>query len=231
MDNINKIKLLSKEDLERQLNFRFDGKTALVTYHPVTLESNTSKEQFRTLLSALDNFNNLKVIFTKPNADTDGRVISNLIDEYVQEKPEKSLSFTSLGQLKYLSLLKHVYLVIGNSSSGIIEVPSFGKPTVNIGDRQQGRMRGESVIDCGCREEEIRSAIEKALSHSFQLFCETVKNPYGDGNASERIIKILKEKILEPISLKKKFFDVNVEMEDRQSVHSDTFATNQVICN
>ena len=231
LDNINNIKLLSKEGLEGQLKFRFDRKTALVTYHPVTLESNTSKEQFQTLLSALDNFKDLKVIFTKPNADTDGSVISNLIDEYVQKNPEKSLSFASLGQLKYLSLLQHVDLVVGNSSSGIIEVPSFGKPTVNVGDRQRGRLKGESIIDCGCGEEDIKSAIEKALSHSFQLFCETVENKYGDGNASGRIVKILKEKILGPISLKKKFFDVTIEMEDRQPVHNDTCATDEVICN
>ena len=139
--------LLSKEELEKELDFKIDSKTALVTFHPVTLEENTSEEQFQNILDALDNFKDLKVIFTKANSDTDGRIINKMIDEYVIKNKGKAKAFTSLGQLKYYSTIKYTDFVLGNSSSGILEVPTFKKPTINIGDRQKGRIQAFSIIN------------------------------------------------------------------------------------
>jgi GDP/UDP-N,N'-diacetylbacillosamine 2-epimerase (hydrolysing) len=209
IDNIKTIQLLSREELEERLNFTFGQQTALITYHPVTLESGTSEQHMREILSALDEFNDLKIIFTHPNADTDGRVIIRLIDEYVARNPEKARSFSSLGKLKYLSAMKHVDLVAGNSSSGIIETPSFQKPVVNIGDRQKGRMKAESIIDCAPARDDIVSAIKRGLSVEFQNACRKVANPYGDGSAAERIVDILKIELAKKIKLKKGFFDLN----------------------
>lgn len=214
IDNIKETKLLSKDELENDLGCEFGNRTAIVTYHPVTLENNTSKEQFSELLGALNNITDLNIIFTKPNADTDGRVIIELIDDHVIRNPERTASFTSLGRLRYLSALNCADLVIGNSSSGIIEAPSLGIPTVNIGDRQKGRIRAESVIDCSPEKESIGAAIEKAFSDEFRKLCTVVKNPYGDGIASEKILGILKIKLQEPIMIKKGFFDLkNISFE------------------
>lgn len=214
IDNIKETKLLSKDELENDLGCEFGKRTAMVTYHPVTLENNTSKEQFSELLGALNKITDLNIIFTKPNADTDGRVIIDLIDDHVSRNPERTASFTSLGRLRYLSALNCADLVIGNSSSGIIEAPSLGMPTVNIGDRQRGRIRAESVIDCSPEKESIGAAIEKALSDEFRTLCAVVKNPYGDGIASEKILGILKIKLQEPIMIKKGFFDLkNISFE------------------
>jgi GDP/UDP-N,N'-diacetylbacillosamine 2-epimerase (hydrolysing) len=222
IDNIKTTKLLSRDELEERLNFKFGKQTALVTYHPVTLENATSEKQFRELLKALDQFDDLKIIFTHPNADTDGRVIIRLIDEYVLSNPEKARSFSSLGKLKYLSTVKYVDLVAGNSSSGIIETPSFQKPVVNIGDRQKGRIKAESIIDCIPEREDIVNAIKKALSVEFQNVCMKVTNPYGDGNAAAKIIDILKSENLNQINLKKGFFDLYDIMTDRNDLnHSE----------
>ncbi|GBD95709.1 MAG TPA: UDP-N-acetylglucosamine 2-epimerase (hydrolyzing) [Nitrospirae bacterium] len=208
LDNINETELLQKEELENRIYFKFNGKTALVTFHPVTLENNSSEKQFKELLYALEEIKELKIIFTKPNADTDGRVIIELINEYGKSNPGKAISFSSMGRLNYLSAMKYVELVIGNSSSGIIEFPSFGKPTVNIGERQRGRIKAESVIDCGPVKDDIKAAIKKALSDDFRGSCEEMKNPYGNGGASEKIVNILKDKLSGPINLKKAFFDI-----------------------
>lgn len=210
IDNIKTMKLLSKSQLEKDLKFKFGERNVLVTYHPVTLESNTSEIQFKELLKALDCFKNLKIIFTKPNADPNNQIIINLIDEYVKNNPYKAKAFVSMGQLKYLSTIKYVDAVLGNSSSGIIEVPTFHKPTVNIGDRQKGRIKPESVIDCEPKKESIIQALEKAFSVEFKKFCKTVKNPYGDGNSAEKIIKIIKEKIDEIENIKKTFYNIKV---------------------
>ncbi|AEF17898.1 UDP-N-acetyl-D-glucosamine 2-epimerase, UDP-hydrolysing [Thermoanaerobacterium xylanolyticum LX-11] len=208
IDNIENIKLLSREDLQEELSFKLGEVNILVTYHPVTLENNTSQAQFIELLKALDSFENIKIIFTKPNADTDGRIISMLIDKYVKTNSDRAVSFTSLGRLKYLSLMKNVDVVLGNSSSGIIEAPTFKKPTVNIGDRQKGRIKAKSVIDCEANSEKIVLALKKALSTEFKKLCETIDNPYGDGKSSERIINILKKILDTNISIKKTFYDM-----------------------
>lgn len=209
IENINKLNLLSKIDFEDSISFKLDEQLSfLVTFHPVTLENSTSSEQVSQLLNALDKIDNCKIIFTKSNSDTDGRIINEMFDEFVIHNPKKSVCFTSLGQLKYLSALQYVDCVIGNSSSGLIEVPSFKIPTVNIGDRQRGRIMGTSIIQCSPNQNEIIKAIKKAISKKFKnTVLVNSKNPYGVGNSSDLIIKTLKNIDLKDI-LKKKFYDL-----------------------
>jgi GDP/UDP-N,N'-diacetylbacillosamine 2-epimerase (hydrolysing) len=168
IENINKLKLLDKNEFEDSINFELNRVNFLVTFHPVTLDSFSAKEQFNELLQALDKYENTSIIFTKPNADTDGRIIIQMIDEYVSKNSSKAVAFTSLGQLRYLSAIQYMDVVIGNSSSGLIEVPSFKIPTINIGDRQQGRVKAISVIDCDANELDIKKGIQKALSQDFK---------------------------------------------------------------
>lgn len=209
IENIKKMNLLSKEKLERSINFKLDKKYAVVTFHPVTLENNTAKSQFKELLLALDKIKDLKVIFTKANSDTDGRIINNMIDEFVLTDKERFISFTSMGSLRYLSAIKYSDVVIGNSSSGIVEVPSFNKPTINIGDRQKGRIQAKSIINCEPVKNDIENAIEKALSKEFLENIKDVKNPYGEGNVSDKIIEKIKYFLEnDKINLKKKFYDL-----------------------
>lgn len=209
IENINKLKLFSKEDFEKSISFKLDKKYSfLVTFHPVTLESSTAEEQIDQLLKAIDNIQNCNIIFTKSNSDTDGRIINQKIDSYVKNNLDKSICFTSLGQLRYLSALKYVDCVIGNSSSGLIEVPSFKIATVNIGDRQRGRIIAKSVIQSDPTCKNIEESIRKAISVNFKAdVLLNVDNPYGKGNSSERIIDVLKETILDNI-LKKRFYDL-----------------------
>jgi len=207
IDNIKRMKLLSKEEVEKRIGRKFKKRNLLITYHPVTLEKNTAEKQFRELLRALDELDDTLLIFTKANADTEGRIINYLIDKYVEKNPHKAVAFTSMGQLLYLSTMKYVDAVVGNSSSGIIEAPSFKIGTINIGDRQKGRIKAESVIDCKPIYEDIKRALKILYSPSFKEKLKKVKNPYGDGNAALRIKKILKEWDLTDI--KKEFFDVN----------------------
>ena len=219
LDNINETELLQKEELENRLCFKFNGKTALVTFHPVTLENHSSEKQFKELLHALEDMKELKIIFTKPNADTDGRVIIELINKYGKSKPGKAISFSSMGRLNYLSAMKYVDVVIGNSSSGIIEFPSFGKATVNIGERQTGRIKAESIIDCRPVKGDIDAAIKKALSDDFRSLCKNVKNPYGKAGTAERIVDILKSELSKTMNLKKSFFDMkNISMDNIQAM-------------
>ena len=206
IDNFLKLDLLSKQELENSLDFELGTKSMLVTFHPVTLERNTSGEQMRELLNALSEFKDYKIIFTMPNADTDGREIFKLIESFCLDN-HNCRAYTSLGQLKYLSCLKYVDLVLGNSSSGLAEVPSFKIPTVNIGDRQKGRLKAESVINCKPEERQITASINKAISAEFKKSCEFVMNPYGDGGASEIILQKLEEIDFTNL-LKKKFFDI-----------------------
>lgn len=206
LDNIRHMHLLDRKALEESIRFPLGEKSMLITYHPVTLENRTAKEQFETLLRAVDE-TGYRLIFTKPNSDSDGRVIIALIDEYVREHPEKSVAFTSLGYLRYLSALRYVDVVVGNSSSGILEVPSFGIPTVNIGDRQKGRLRAESVIDCANDESSIRSALQKAASPEFREQARSVVNPYEQPDSVRKILSVIKSYPLEHI-VQKHFYDL-----------------------
>ena len=207
VDYIKKTNLLKKHDLEKLLGFNFFKKNILVTFHPVTLENNKSEKQFLELLSSLKTLKNTLVIFTCPNSDTDNRVINQLIEKYVSKYSNNSISFTSMGQLNYISTLQYVDAVIGNSSSGLTEAPTFNIGTINIGDRQKGRLKADSVIDCLPKKESINNAIKKLYSKSFQKRLTFVKNPYGDGDATGKIMKILTNNPM-PNDIKKVFYDL-----------------------
>ena len=207
IENINKLKLLTKSEFEESIEFKLNRINFLVTFHPVTLDNLSSEEQFKQLLIALDRFNDCTIIFTKPNSDTDGRIIIKLIDEYVKNNSKKAVSFTSLGQLRYLSAIQFMDVVVGNSSSGLIEVPSFKKATLNIGDRQQGRVKAASVIDCKPNNADIEKAIKKALSLKFKEELKSTKNPYGEKNSSFEIVEVLKSINLNGI-VKKEFYNL-----------------------
>ncbi|WP_275943989.1 UDP-N-acetylglucosamine 2-epimerase [Aliarcobacter cryaerophilus] len=207
IENIKRLKLLSKDEFEKSIEFKLNIKNILVTFHPVTLENSTAKEQFQQLLDTIDELEDTNIIFTKANSDTDGRVINKMIDEYVTKNSHKSIVFTSLGQLRYLSALQYVDAVVGNSSSGLAEAPSFKIGTINIGDRQKGRIKASSVIDCEPNKDSILKSFEKLYSKEFQNSLINVKNPYGDGCASKKIVEILKNVDLKNI-LKKSFYDL-----------------------
>ena len=207
IENIKRLNLMSKEEFENSINFKLNNKNLLVTFHPVTLEESTTEQQFTQLLNALDTLINTHIIFTKANSDTDGRIINKLIDDYVNSNPSKSVAFASLGQLRFLSALQYVDGVVGNSSSGLAEAPSFKIGTINIGDRQKGRIKASSVIDAEPDYQSILKAIEHLYSDSFKETLITTKNPYGEGSASSEIIQIIKNTSLKHI-LKKSFFDL-----------------------
>lgn len=211
IENIKRLKLLSKEEFEQSIDFKLGGKNLLVTFHPVTLERATAHEQFQALLDALDTLKETHIIFTKANSDTDGRVINHMIDEYVSKNPAKAVGFTSLGQLRYLSALQYVDAMVGNSSSGLIETPSFQKGTINIGDRQKGRIKANSIIDCEPNIEEIKKAFQKLYSKEFQSILQSVQNPYGDGCASTKIVEVIKSVKLQEI-VKKSFFNIEFSL-------------------
>ena len=206
IDNIVKLNLLERKDFEKSIDFKLGIKNLLITFHPVTLEKNTSEKQMNEILMVLKELKNTHLIFTMPNADTDGRIIFKMIEDFVNNHPYAK-SFTSLGQLRYLSCIKHVDGVIGNSSSGLAEVPTFKKGTINIGDRQRGRIKAGSVIDCKPTTKSISDAIKKLYSLELQQKLKTVKNPYGSGGASEAIVKTLENISLKTI-LKKKFYNM-----------------------
>ena len=205
IDNINRIKLLTKEDLEDAIGFKLGAKNLLVTFHPVTLDEDSALSQMQEMLDALRALSDTGLIFTMPNADTGNRRMGELIKEFVADHAD-AVAFSSLGQLLYLSCMQHVDAVVGNSSSGLLEAPSFKKATINIGDRQKGRVQAESVIDCSGDKDSIRNAIEEIYSPLFQKKLETVTNPYDKGGASDLIIKKIEQIDLSGI-LKKQFHD------------------------
>ena len=207
VENIKKINLMTKEELEKSIHFEIDENTVVVTYHPVTLENNTVEEQFLNLLKVLDRNPKIRMIFTKANADTNGRIVNELIDKYAAQNSERACAFMSLGQKRYLSALKYCRIVIGNSSSGIIEAPSFGKPIINIGDRQKGRICADSVINCGYTQQEIQQAMETALTKEFENKASNCRNPYEKENTAANIISVIKDYLLnDKIKLKKGFY-------------------------
>jgi len=210
IDNIIKIKLLSKREFEKSINFKLKTKSYLVTFHPATLEQSSAKVQFQELLNAFSTETETSIIFTKANSDTDGRIINQMIDEYVSKNRENTVAFSSLGQLRYLSALAIVDCVIGNSSSGLAEAPSFRVPTVNIGDRQRGRIMAESVVNCLPVTQSIQEAIATAFSEDFKEKLKHCKNPYGEGGATNKILNIIKDYKLENI-IKKTFYDLGMK--------------------
>ena len=205
VDNIAKTKLISKDELESELRFKFEERNLLVTFHPVTLEPDSGVDQLTELLDALDSFPEIGLIFTLPNADTGGQLLTRMIEEYVSWR-ENATSYASLGAVKYLSTMACVNGVIGNSSSGLLEAPSFMVGTVNIGNRQGGRIQAESVISCEPNRIEIQSAITKLLSNDFQSVIKNTVSPFGAGKACEKVIEIIKSMSIEDL-LTKVFYD------------------------
>jgi GDP/UDP-N,N'-diacetylbacillosamine 2-epimerase (hydrolysing) len=208
IDNIQRLQLLDRNALEEELSFKFSSKNLLVTFHPVTLEHATAPRQMEELLKALAELPDTQIIFTSPNADTDGRALTPMIQNFVAQH-DNSVMFKSLGQLRYLSCLQYVDAVVGNSSSGLLEAPTFKKGTINIGGRQVGRLRAASIIDCEPTREAISAALDRLYSAEFQQSLVKVKNPYGEGGASRKIVQELARVSLEGL-VKKTFFDLKV---------------------
>lgn len=208
IDNILKRDLLDRPALEAALDFKLADRNLLVTFHPATLEQGSVVEQMEELLAALDTLDNTHMIFTLPNADTQGRALCQMVEDYVAKR-SNAKAYASLGQLHYLSAVANVDAVVGNSSSGLTEVPSFCKVTINIGDRQKGRLKAASVIDCQPQTESIKSALARAYSTEFQDALWQTRNPYGDGGASAKVLRILENYDFSS-SLKKIFYDLPV---------------------
>ena len=206
VDTLKKTTVLIKEDLEKSLGCAFLDKNLLITIHPVTLNEIDSNKELKELLRALDEFKGKRLIFTLPNADPGNQSIRKLIEAFVMRHPN-ARSYESLGSQKYLSCLAYVDGVVGNSSSGIIEAPSFKIATVNIGDRQKGRLMANSIINCKFKKNEIKRSIEKIYSSKFQSQLKNTINPYGEGGATEKIVKILKTVKLKGL-IKKPFYDL-----------------------
>ena len=208
IDNIRRLELLDRGALEASLDFKLGPKNLLITFHPVTLETSTAASQMEELLAALAELNDTRLIFTLPNADTDGRAMIKMVEQFVMQHPN-ARAYASLGQLRYISCIAHVDGVVGNSSSGLAEVPSFKKGTINIGQRQRGRLRAESVIDCEPNRESIALAVARLYSPAFQARLPHVINPYGEGGASARVIDTLKHSTIDGI-VKKTFHDLSI---------------------
>lgn len=208
-ENILNQELLSKNELEESISFSLGDSYGVVTFHPVTLEENTALDQVRELLATLVEISDMKYIITKANADQGGRSVNQLLDEFAATHREQFCVVESLGMKRYLSALKYASMVIGNSSSGLLEAPVFQIPTVNIGDRQKGRLRATSVIDCAPEKSAIHSAIQQAKNPDFLKEIRKEKKLYGDGTTSEQIIEVLKKYLLDgEINLKKTFYDM-----------------------
>lgn len=207
VENIFKLPLLNKDEIEKKLKFKFFKKNLLITYHPVTLDNKEAKNQFKSILKALDKLDETFLIFTKSNSDPEGNIINKMIDDYVARNEHKTISFFSLGNINYLSILKIVDGIVGNSSSGIIEAPSLKIGTINIGDRQLGRVFTKNVINCNYNSKKIEKSFKKLFSKSFKDQLKNIINPYGDGKVSKKITNIIIRTKLDKI-IKKRFYDI-----------------------
>lgn len=208
LDHLRRLDLLDRPTFERKIDFPLGDRSFLVTYHPVTLDREGPGKPLRALLGALDQFPEARILFTKANADAAGRLINEAVDAYAQRQPSRVKVFAAMGSLLYLSAIRHTDLMIGNSSSGLLEAPAFQKATVNMGDRQKGRLRAPSVIDCAEEEEAIVAAICRGLSPAFREVLARTQSPYGEGNASVRIKDYLKHAPLQGV-LRKPFYDID----------------------
>jgi GDP/UDP-N,N'-diacetylbacillosamine 2-epimerase (hydrolysing) len=206
VDGVKGINLLSKDELETSLGIKFQSKSLLVTFHPVTLEDETAETQMKELLSALSDLSDTTLIFTMPNADTGGLTLIKMVEQFV-ESHQNAHSFISLGQQRYLSCITQVDGVVGNSSSGLTEAPSLKKGTINIGDRQLGRIQASSVINCKPEKEEIKEALKRLYSKDFKAVLEMTFNPYGEGDASLKVLNVLRDVPLDGI-IQKTFYDL-----------------------
>lgn len=212
VENALNTQCMSVPELEESIGFELGEKYVVGTFHPVTLERATAGKQTEELLAALDQHKELRYLFTGANSDTDGRSINRMLKDYTQSH-ENFCLVNSLGMRRYLSALKNSMFVIGNSSSGLVEAPSFKIPTINIGDRQRGRIAGETVIHCNPERHAIGQAIHKAMDDSFRTSIKKSENPYGDGHTSEKILEIITDFFInDRIDIKKKFYDIDFEI-------------------
>lgn len=207
VENLHLTRLLSRDSLAQTLKFNLDKRFILITFHPATLETCTAREQFQAVLDAVDSMTGINLIFTTANADTDGRVINKMMQDYTATREERCLAVTSMGTLKYLSAMKYAAAVLGNSSSGIIEAPSLSTPTVNIGDRQKGRIQAKSIINVPVESRAIRVALEKVLSQAFMKTLGTSTNPYDKKGTCLKIVEVISGADLTGIQ-RKKFHDL-----------------------
>jgi len=208
LDNIHYLQLLKRDEVEAVIKYKLKPNNYLVTFHPETLAIKNSTQDFKELLAAIEKQSDSLFIFTKANADNGGREINELIDKYVTKNIGNCIAFISMGQQLYLSTMQYITAVVGNSSSGILEAPSFKIATINIGNRQKGRIQAKSVINCIAKEADILNAFERIKEPAFKMQISRTSNPYGDGNTTARIIKILKEINWQKLPLKK-FVDIN----------------------
>ena len=212
IDAIKELKLLDRRQLEDKLGIVLLRKSLLVTFHPATLSQESPAHQIDELLSALSDFADTTLIFTMSNADTGGRIITKSIQKFVNQH-RNCYAFESLGRHLYLSCLANMSGVIGNSSSGILEAPSFGIGSINVGNRQSGRLQASSVINTKINKHEIVDAVNRLFSVEFQSTLKSIRNPYGEGGAGKKIIDILRSVSLERIS-QKKFFDLDFDVSE-----------------
>ena len=208
LDNLMRMKLMSRSDFENSIGCGLKKRNILFTYHPETTQDITKTEtDFSKILLSLDRLEDTLLIFTKANADVGGRLINKMIDEYIAQNKDRAICFASLGQLRYLSALKYVDAVVGNSSSGIVEAPSFKIATINIGNRQRGRIRASSILDVDVNEDKIFNAIQRIYTSEFREILKDTTNPYGQGNSSHKVVHVLKQVDLSSLKMKR-FYDI-----------------------
>ena len=208
VENIKKMPLMGKEEIEKEIDFKINNNTILVTYHPVTLGNRTAKDDIEDFVVALEERTDIRVIFTMPNSDTGGQFIVDAINEFVAKNPERAKAYKSLGVLRYLSVMSQVAAVVGNSSSGLVEVPSFGIPTLNIGDRQKGRLAADSVYNCAPDKSAVLNGLDMVLSPAFRKKAAETHNPYEKENTAQAIFDVISTYPLEHLN-QKHFYDIN----------------------
>ena len=207
VENVKRLPLMSKEEVEKEIDFKIDENTILVTYHPVTLGNRTAKDDIDDFIAALEERKDLRVIFTMPNSDTGSLFIVEAVNGFVGRNSCRAKAFKSLGVVRYLSVMKQVAAVVGNSSSGIVEVPSFEIPTLNIGDRQKGRIQAESTYNCLPDKESVLKGLDTILSKEFRELASKVHNPYEKANTAEEIFKVISTYPIEQLN-QKHFYDI-----------------------
>ena len=208
VENVKKMSLMDKEEIETEIDFKIDENTILVTYHPVTLGNRTAKDDIDDFLAALEERKDIRVIFTMPNSDTGGQFIVDAINNFVAKNPERTKAYKSLGVVRYLSAMRQVAAVVGNSSSGLVEVPSFGIPTLNIGDRQKGRLAADSVYNCAPDKTAVLNGLDMVLSSAFRQKAAVTHNPYEKENTAQTIFDVISSYPLEQLN-QKHFYDIN----------------------
>ena len=208
VENIKKMPLMGKEEIEKEIDFKIDNNTILVTYHPVTLGNRTAKDDIEDFVAALEERKDIRVIFTMPNSDTGGQFIVDAINDFVAKNPERAKAYKSLGVVRYLSVMRQVAAVVGNSSSGLVEVPSFGIPTLNIGDRQKGRLAADSVYNCAPDKTAVLNGLDMVLSPAFRQKAAETHNPYEKENTAQTIFDVISTYPLDQLN-QKHFYDIN----------------------